>query len=239
MTCQGSTRLIYERVIMKTQSNIFEAYKALLCGKRVTIGGVECTLDEGSREMSVPHAEMACSYSVKIPASLFTDAAFEVEERPTLKPCPFCGCDDIYSEFYAGEKMYKVYCNNSYCLASITSRVSAKEVEEAWNRRAYDEDEKIVSDEVAKEVQEMYDKELGYVDCKVVIMPMPAGWERFGCWRGGRWVSLSDAVDAPEFVGYAYKGECEDSLSLSPRRCLSGCNNEAVTPVAVRFKKGE
>ena len=52
-----------------------------------------------------------------------------------LKPCPFCGCDDIgiweNDEGYIG---YQVYCES--CGSMADSYDTPKEAIKAWNRRA-------------------------------------------------------------------------------------------------------
>ncbi|MBQ6240895.1 MAG: Lar family restriction alleviation protein [Firmicutes bacterium] len=62
-----------------------------------------------------------------------------------LKPCPFCGCTDIYITFEHGylDDSAIVFCNN--CKVSVKveendqegfNEKTAKRAVEAWNRRA-------------------------------------------------------------------------------------------------------
>lgn len=53
-----------------------------------------------------------------------------------LKPCPFCGSDDLDIEERNDIKF--VFCKN--CQASTADCYDVKEAVIAWNRRASDED---------------------------------------------------------------------------------------------------
>ena len=66
-----------------------------------------------------------------------------------LKPCPFCGCTDIYITFEHGylDDSAIVFCNN--CKVSVKveendqegfNEKTAKRAVEAWNRRAGEQD---------------------------------------------------------------------------------------------------
>ena len=50
-----------------------------------------------------------------------------------LKPCPFCGCEDIETFGFWGDLFY-VQCTN--CTGSVGACDTAEEAEEEWNRRA-------------------------------------------------------------------------------------------------------
>jgi len=191
-----------------------------LAGKKVTRGGGKCTLDEGLGEMHIPHAEMACSYTVRIPASLFEDYAFEVVGGPPeLKPCPSCGGKGAV----VGSKPVWVVC----CVCRLMTRTfdTLEQAAKQWNTRVHD----------TKEAQETCGEDLGYVDCPVYAN---GKWLFFNIPDDVNELDLRMATDHVGFVGYVYKGSNEERLSLSPRESISECNNEAVTPVAVRIKKG-
>jgi len=195
--------------------DLLKAYEALLAGKKVTRGGAGCTLDEGSMEMQIPHAEMACSYTVRIPARLFKDDAFEVvEEHPELKPCPICGGKGGMK----GSKPVWVICRQ--CKITTMDFDNSEQAAKEWNTRVHDTKER---------------QEPGYVDCLIYAKD---NWLFFDIPDDVSELDLRMAGDHVGFIGYVYRGSSEDVLSLSPRRCLSECNNEAVTPVAVRIKKG-
>lgn len=55
-----------------------------------------------------------------------------------LKPCPFCGEEEIErdTEMCYGGMHYGVFCSN--CGASTDLYTSVERAEEAWNRRAED-----------------------------------------------------------------------------------------------------
>lgn len=53
-----------------------------------------------------------------------------------LKPCPFCGSEDIAFDFGIGRGVAYAYCCN--CGAESISRASASEAANDWNRRAID-----------------------------------------------------------------------------------------------------
>lgn len=59
-----------------------------------------------------------------------------------LKPCPFCGsvcffCDSFVDhDGHAFVEKYYIECNG--CLSRGPARATAKEAEEAWNRRTPD-----------------------------------------------------------------------------------------------------
>lgn len=53
-----------------------------------------------------------------------------------LKPCPFCGSDNviIFNTFDSAIKRYNVECLN--CMATIPAYSQKKDVVKHWNRRA-------------------------------------------------------------------------------------------------------
>lgn len=51
-----------------------------------------------------------------------------------LKPCPFCGSENIRLTNWG---LYRCWCVE--CLANATDCISAKEAIDAWNRRAGEE----------------------------------------------------------------------------------------------------
>ena len=55
-----------------------------------------------------------------------------------LKPCPFCGSNDIAFDFGLGRGVAYAYCCN--CGAETITRASASEAANDWNRRAIDVD---------------------------------------------------------------------------------------------------
>ena len=59
-----------------------------------------------------------------------------------LKPCPFCGSDEVgcwahYGKFPNGKTPHNVLCDD--CGSTTDMYPSAEEAIEAWNRRAYNE----------------------------------------------------------------------------------------------------
>lgn len=61
-----------------------------------------------------------------------------------LKPCPFCGCEEIYLEEYdtVVGKRWRVFCTN--CMAGIDTGCDqswGKPVE-AWNKRVSEKEDK-------------------------------------------------------------------------------------------------
>ena len=70
-----------------------------------------------------------------------------------LKPCPFCGCEDIYmrANYSSKARRYFVFAQCDVCKStsgthcaeynkfdeSIWDSAAAKSAERAWNRRAY------------------------------------------------------------------------------------------------------
>lgn len=76
-----------------------------------------------------------------------------------LKPCPFCGCNEIIGNQYINRDMqdcYAIYCSN--CDATIRGYTES-EVIEAWNTR-HDPDE---LPEWVKEAIEKAFEETGYL----------------------------------------------------------------------------
>lgn len=54
-----------------------------------------------------------------------------------LKPCPFCGSEEIEIIGVGRDWEYTVKCNS--CNAGTDYFINKKEAKEAWNRRAYEE----------------------------------------------------------------------------------------------------
>lgn len=53
-----------------------------------------------------------------------------------LKPCPFCGSENIRLTNWG---LYRCWCVE--CLANATDCISAKEAIDAWNRRAGEDEQ--------------------------------------------------------------------------------------------------
>ena len=51
-----------------------------------------------------------------------------------LKPCPFCGSDEIYITWYEQNKKYSIGCNN--CPVDMFGYETDEEAAKAWNKRA-------------------------------------------------------------------------------------------------------
>lgn len=66
-----------------------------------------------------------------------------------LKPCPFCGSEDIAFDFGIGRGVAYAYCCN--CGAESMTRASASEAAKDWNRRVIDTD---TLREVVAEIEE-------------------------------------------------------------------------------------
>ena len=63
-----------------------------------------------------------------------------VDEKPELKPCPFCGGEAVARPnlpTYGCEVMYYVFCGK--CLVRTQLKWTAEQAIEVWNRRAEDE----------------------------------------------------------------------------------------------------
>jgi len=201
--------------------NLIKAYEALLAGERVTIGGAECTLDEGSGEMQIPHAEMARSYTVYIPARLFEDDAFEVvEEPPELKPCPVCG-NAAYRDSMTQKTHtdHWVTCGTGYL--RTTHYPTQDAADEAWNTRPLQEE---------KGVQKSLPEEPMYVDCPIYAN---GNWLFFDIPDDVYEVDLRMASDHVGFVGFVYR----DGHVRADSRYVMGDDKPAMYPVAVRIKK--
>ena len=59
-----------------------------------------------------------------------------------LKPCPFCGCEEVrIKKYYAGtmEKGASIECPNCHIEMAYQNATCAIMVCHAWNRRANDE----------------------------------------------------------------------------------------------------
>lgn len=64
-----------------------------------------------------------------------------MSENTELKPCPFCGSNDIYARvgIYIGKIHESVTIICCECEANIWGATEEKAIE-AWNRRAHDRD---------------------------------------------------------------------------------------------------
>lgn len=84
-----------------------------------------------------------------------------------LKPCPFCGSDDVFcSQGQEGEH-YVECCD---CGAKIETYKGVEDAVKAWNRRAIDRDELLkVADELENKFFVVYDShgEIDHADCFV------------------------------------------------------------------------
>ena len=56
-----------------------------------------------------------------------------------LKPCPFCGGDDISPKWILPNGLWHCICETPKCHGAGPRRLSKEEAIETWNRRAYDE----------------------------------------------------------------------------------------------------
>ena len=56
-----------------------------------------------------------------------------------LKPCPFCGNDDVTVRWFPYNSAYYVQCNQLRCYSKGPDRLNKQEAVEAWNRRVTDE----------------------------------------------------------------------------------------------------
>lgn len=79
-----------------------------------------------------------------------------------LKPCPFCGSEDIYETFteeHFGTKNPEVFCNSCKAIFSIEDdspylncdedyKYRKKKTKEAWNRRVSEQDDSKRSSEL-------------------------------------------------------------------------------------------
>ena len=53
-----------------------------------------------------------------------------------LKPCPFCGSDDVTVRWFFHNDTYHVLCNQTLCHSKDPDGLNKQEAIEAWNRSA-------------------------------------------------------------------------------------------------------
>lgn len=83
-----------------------------------------------------------------------------------LKPCPFCGSDDVFRGML--EEVHYVECCD--CCAKIETYNGIEDAVKTWNTRAIDRDELLkIADELENEFFVVYDShgEIDHADCFV------------------------------------------------------------------------
>lgn len=57
--------------------------------------------------------------------------------KPALKPCPFCGCKDVYVTFTQGEEGWYAQCFGCFSRGAVSEDIG--QIISLWNRRVGDE----------------------------------------------------------------------------------------------------
>ena len=74
-----------------------------------------------------------------IEAAILKQEQEESAMSEKLKPCPFCGGEDIFPRWIIASDLYHCMCDNVKCQARGPKRLTKEEAIEAWNRRVGNE----------------------------------------------------------------------------------------------------